>query len=142
MVYVFQALSKESENFFMEVQIDAEETFLTLHETIQEALGFEDGQMTSFYLVDEDWTKEGEITLVDMEMEDNSGTGVMAEVKLKEKVSEIGNKLLYVFDLFNERALQLELADIQDGDNQEGALVTVLQGQKPQQIDDSFLDLT
>ena len=126
----------------MEVQIDAEEPFLTLHETIQEALAFEKGQMTSFYLVDEEWTKEGEITLVDMEMEDISETAVMAEVKLKEKVSEIGNKLLYVFDLFNERALQLELADIQDGDSQGGALVTILQGQKPQQIDDSFLDLT
>ena len=142
MVYTFQALSKESENFFMEIQIDAGQNFLRLHETIQEALGFERGQMTSFYLVDDEWKKESEITLVDMEMEDDSETGVMDKIKLKEKISEIGNKLLYVFDLFNERALQLELSDIQDGTVEEEVLVTVLQGKKPEQIDDSFLDLT
>ena len=142
MVYTFQALSKESENFFMEIQIDAGQNFLRLHETIQEALGFEKGQMTSFYLVDDEWKKESEITLVDMEMEDDSETGVMDKIKLKEKISEIGNKLLYVFDLFNERALQLELSDIQDGTVEEEALVTVFQGKKPEQIDDSFLDLT
>ncbi len=142
MVYTFQALSKESENFFMEIQIDAGQNFLKLHETIQEALGFEKGQMTSFYLVDDEWKKESEITLVDMEMEDDSETGVMDKIKLKEKISEIGNKLLYVFDLFNERALQLELSDIQDGTVEEEVLVTVLQGKKPEQIDDSFLDLT
>ncbi len=66
MVYRFTLISDEVDHFLREIQIDSEATFLDFHKAILEAVGYPDDQMTSFFLCNESWEKETEITLEDM----------------------------------------------------------------------------
>ena len=63
MVYRFTIISDEVENFIREIKIDSEATFFDLHAAILKSVGYKDDQMTSFFLCDEDWEKEKEVTL-------------------------------------------------------------------------------
>ena len=67
MVFRFLMLSDEVEDFKREIQIDADATFFDLHKAILASTGFQDGEMTSFFLCDDNWEKEQEITLTEMD---------------------------------------------------------------------------
>ncbi|MFW5754487.1 MAG: IS1096 element passenger TnpR family protein, partial [Marinilabiliaceae bacterium] len=102
MIYKFRIISNENEEFIREVAIDSGATFLDLHNFLIEELGYEDGQMTSFFITDKNWHKETEITLIDMTDEQIPGIKVMESTKLGELITEKKQRLLYVFDQFAE----------------------------------------
>lgn len=58
MIYKFRLISDEVSNFKLEIQADADDTFLSLRNAILEAVGYTKDQMDSFILCDEDWNKE------------------------------------------------------------------------------------
>ena len=66
MVYKFIIGSEESENFKLEIVIDAADTFMRLRNAILDAVGYSKDQMDSFFICDEDWNNEKEITYMDM----------------------------------------------------------------------------
>lgn len=66
MVYKFLVGSEEAENFKLEIMIDSEDTFMRLRNTILDAAGYDKDQVDSFYICDEEWNKEREVTVMDM----------------------------------------------------------------------------
>ena len=66
MVYKFRLLSDEVENFRRDIEIDSDATFLDLHNAILASAGYPDDQMTSFFICNDKWIKEKEITREDM----------------------------------------------------------------------------
>ena len=52
MIYKFRLLSDEVEDFRRDIEIDSDATFHELHKAILEATGYNDDQMTSFFLCD------------------------------------------------------------------------------------------
>ena len=62
MIYRFTLISDEAEGFMREIQIDPDATFFDFHQAILKSVNFKDNQMTSFFICDEDWEKEKEIT--------------------------------------------------------------------------------
>lgn len=66
MVYHFVILSDEVDNFRREIDIDAEATFLDLHNIIVKTCKYKSDEMASFYTCAPDWSKMDEITLLDM----------------------------------------------------------------------------
>ena len=113
MVYHFRLISNEVDDFIFEILIDSKAHFSDLHLFIQENLDFDKSQITSFFVTDDDWNKEIEITLLDMAFGESSQL-VMDKTKLNELVSSLRQRLLYVFDLFSERVLFMELIEIKD----------------------------
>ena len=65
MVYRFTIISDEVDNFRREIQIDSDATFLDFHNAILKSVGYPNDQMTSFFICDDNWEKETEITLED-----------------------------------------------------------------------------
>ena len=63
MIYRFTIISDEVDDFVREIQIDPEATFYDFHEAILKSAGYTNDQMTSFFICDDDWEKEKEITL-------------------------------------------------------------------------------
>ena len=63
MIYKFRIVSDEVDNFRREIQIDAESTFLDFKNAICESVGFDKNQMSSFFICDNSWEKEKEITM-------------------------------------------------------------------------------
>ena len=66
MIYKFRLLSDEVDDFRRDIEISADATFKELHTAILESVNYPDDQMTSFFICNDRWIKEVEITLEDM----------------------------------------------------------------------------
>jgi hypothetical protein len=104
MVYKFVVLSDEDESFVREFEFLDSHTLLDFHNMLQEELEFDKSQMASFYLATDSWEKEEEFTLFDM----GTGSSTMEAAVLEDIIFKKNQKLLYVFDFFNERGLFVE----------------------------------
>ena len=98
MIYRFTIISDEVDDFVREIQIDPEATFYDFHEAILKSVGYTNDQMTSFFICDDDWEKEKEITLEEMDDNPEMDSWVMKETPISELVEDEKQKLLYVFD--------------------------------------------
>ncbi|MEN8201371.1 MAG: hypothetical protein ABFS28_02165 [Bacteroidota bacterium] len=114
MIYLFRVVSDEDQNFYRDVIAEGSDTFLELHQTLQENLGYDANQLASFFITNEMWEKQKEITLIDMMQDPNLGTTTMDQVTLEEYLTEINQRMIYVFDFFAERAFFLELIETTD----------------------------
>jgi hypothetical protein len=109
MVLKFRIISNEQDDFIRDFEILDNQTFFHFHMAIQDNLRFDKSQIASFFVCDDNWEKEQEITLFELSDEEKDSVLVMDNTKLVEQVSAVGDKLLYVFDVFNERLLFIEL---------------------------------
>lgn len=112
MVYTFRFLLPGKKEFMAEIAIPSSYSFFELHETIQDFFKYDKSQMASFIITDDQWNKLKEIAMVDFEKED--GESPMKAFKLSDVFTQKGQRMLYVFDFFSERAFFVQLSDIQD----------------------------
>lgn len=133
MVYRFIILSDEIGGFRRDILIDADATFYDLHDAILDAAGYTKDQMTSFFICGEDWTKEKEITLIEMDTSSEEDSYVMGAVRLSDLLDEECQKLLYVFEPLTERAFFMELKEIITGKSQSKAQCVKSDGTPPAQ---------
>ena len=136
MIYRFTIISDEVDDFVREIQIDSEATFFELHQAILEAAKYKDDQMTSFFICDEDWEKEQEITLEDMGSSSDEDSFIMRETCLSELLEDEKQKMLYVFDPLTERVFFIELSEIITGKDLGKAVCTRKEGIAPKQTVD------
>lgn len=136
MIYRFTIISDEVDDFVREIQIDPEATFLDFHEAILKAAGYTNDQMTSFFICDDDWEKEKEITLEEMDNNPEMDSWIMKETRLNELIEDEKQKLLYVFDYMTERCFFIELSEIITGKEIKGAKCTKKSGEAPKQTVD------
>lgn len=115
MIYKFRLISSEVDDFVMEISVDSTDTFLTLHQFIQEKLGYDPSQMASFFTTDHQWNKETEITLLDMMDTENPDIVMMEKAMIADYIQSVKQRLLYVFDFFNERAFFMEVSGFEEG---------------------------
>jgi hypothetical protein len=104
MVYKFVVLSDEDEAFMREFEFLDTHTLLDFHNALQDELEFDKSQMASFFIATDNWEKEEEFTLLDM----GTGSPTMESAVLEETIFRENQKLLYIFDFFNERSLFIE----------------------------------
>lgn len=143
MIYKFILLSDEVDNFMREIQIDSEATFMELHDVILDSVKYAKDQVTSFFVCSDAWEKEQEITQIEMETSSEFDNYVMDETKLEELLSDEGQKLLFVFDMMNERSFFMELRETIPGMGLPQAKCTASKGVAPKQIlDDLFANVS
>ncbi|GHV57763.1 hypothetical protein FACS1894182_07510 [Bacteroidia bacterium] len=138
MIYRFILVSDEVDDFRRDITIDSDATFFELHEAILTSVSYAKDQITSFFICDDDWTKQTEITLIDMDSSSDEDTYVMESSRLSELLDEERQKLIYVFEPLTERCFYMELREIIPGKNQEKTQVIKSLGNPPKQI--SLLD--
>jgi len=131
MVYRFVVLTDEDETFVREFEFLDSHTLLDFHNTIQEELEFDKSQIASFYMATETWEKEEEFTLFDM----GAGSSTMENAVLEEVIFRKNQKLLYVFDFFNDRALFVEyVGETKEDNNMEYPICSNSKGLPPKQV--------
>ena len=86
MIYRFTIISDEVDDFVREIQIDPEATFFDFHEAILKSVGYANDQMTSFFICDDDWEKEKEVTLEEMDDNPEIDSWVMKETPISELI--------------------------------------------------------
>lgn len=134
MIFKFTIISDEIDDFVRIIEIDSESSFLDLHNAILDSVDFERNQMTSFFLCTDDWEKEQEITLVEMESSSEYDNLVMEETVLDELLTDEKQKLLFVFDMISDRAFFIELSEMIPGKDLDEAVCTSSKGNPPTQI--------
>lgn len=140
MIYKFTLLSDEVDDFVRVITIDSEAKFIDLHNAILDSVGYEKNLMTSFFLCDDNWEKEQEVTLVEMESSSEYDNLTMDKTSLEELISDENQKLLYVFDMMAERVFFMELTEIIPLKNQNKAECILKEGVAPiQQMEDDIL---
>ena len=133
MVYRFRLLSDEVEDFRRDIEIDSDATFMELHEAILKSAGYPDDQMTSFFICNEKWIKEVEITREDMGSMSEEESYTMADTVIGDLVEEEKQKLMYVFDPLGDRVFYMELSKIEFHKNIDEAVCTRSVGEAPAQ---------
>jgi len=133
MIYKFVILSDEVDDFRRDIVIDSDATFFDLHEAISDSVGFTKDQMTSFFVCDEDWVKEKEITLMEMDTSSDEDNYVMDSTLLSDLLEDERQKMLYVFEYLTERSFFMELRDIVTGKSQPKAECILSTGEPPVQ---------
>jgi hypothetical protein len=110
MICIFEVSSSESIDFKRIIHINPEQTFEDLHRIIQNTSNFDQSQLASFFLTDDLWRRKIEISMLDS---GNYPQNIlsMRNTKLNEYITKTGQKLVYVFDFFNERLFYLELKE-------------------------------
>lgn len=136
MVYRFTIISDEVDDFVREIKIDSEATFYDLHEAILKSVGYTDDQLTSFFICDDDWEKEKEITLEEMGNSSEEDSWIMKETVLGDMLEDEKQKLLYVFDPLTERVFFIELSEIITGKDLDKAVCSKKEGNPPKQTID------
>lgn len=110
MICIFEISSSEITDYKRLIHISPDQTFEDLHRIIQNTSSFDQSQLASFFLTDDQWRRKIEISLLD-----SGGTSPnqlsMRKTKLNEYINVTGQKLVYVFDFFKERLLNIELKE-------------------------------
>jgi hypothetical protein len=103
MIFTIRLISDEEEDFIMDVNIHSSHTFADLHRLIQKALKYDNSQLASFFISNENWEKLDEITLLDMG--GSEPVRLMSNTRLDAFFFSKNQHMLYVFDYFAERLL-------------------------------------
>ncbi|MCD8386029.1 MAG: hypothetical protein LUD17_03955 [Bacteroidales bacterium] len=136
MIFKFRIVSDEVSNFKREIDIDATATFQDLKNAICDSVGYDKNQMSSFFLCDDSWEKQKEITMEDMDVDSDQDVWLMDECVLSDYLDDEGQKILFVFDYMTDRCLFMELRSIITGKILKDPVCTLSLGQAPQQTVD------
>ena len=140
MIYKFRLLSSEQEDFICDIELAKNQTFLDFHNIIQKTFNWEDSFLATFYLCNENWEKEQEVSLMDMGS-DADQCLLMSDAVLKDFLQTKYERLIYVYDLLNERAYFIELLSaLKENPELNYPVCTQIKGKIPPQS--SFNDIS
>src|SRR3954468_22399493 len=104
MVYRFKVTYEDHEDVFRYIEIKSSQSFLELHTAIQQAIGFDNSKSATFYMSDDYWRKEDEISVENTGEEKAKRSKIKKsdEPKKKKTIADhIDNphqRFVYVFD--------------------------------------------
>ena len=140
-LFKFRVIMDTEQDVFRDVEIETESNFDSLHKAVLDAFDFEQGEMASFYLSDEEWSKGLEISLRDM-----GGVGEdslsMSTTILSDMVMKPGDKILYVYDFMRMWIFYIELIEVKkDKPSTIYPRVALAFGDAPSQDSKEFQDM-
>lgn len=134
MVYRFKLVSDEVSNFFREIEIDSENTFLQLRNVILESVDYTKDELDSFFLCNDEWERQEEITQEDMgNSSSDCDIWLMDSTPISELIEDEGQKLVFEFDYLTERSFFMELKEIIPSRSLVEPLCTMKLGKAPKQ---------
>jgi len=135
MLFKLRIKSDKEEKFVMHIDADATNTFFQLHESIQEVCKYDPLQLVTFFLADEEWDKGLEIKMFASTSghPDSSDSWIMKKTNLGDLIKETEDKFIYVFDVFNQKSLYIELNEIDMGKTINAPVITLSKGIAPVQ---------
>ena len=124
--YKFRLLFDDVEDFVRDYEILAEQTFKDFHEIILRSItDLNTKELASFYICDRRWEKTKEITLIDMDEEENINQSeayiskcTMQEAILSDFIDDPHQRLIYEYDFLNLKTFYIELLKTFESDPQ------------------------
>ncbi len=140
-LFKFRVIMDTEQDVFRDIEIETESNFDSLHKAVLDAFDFEQGEMASFYLSDEEWSKGLEISLMDMGGVDEDSLS-MSTTLLSDMVMKPGDKILYVYDFMRMWIFYIELMEVKkDKPSTIYPRVALAFGDAPSQDSKEFQDM-
>lgn len=119
-VYKFKLYIEDNEDIYREIEILSSQTFEDFHNAIQDAYKFDKKHAASFFVSDDYWRKDQEITLREEDLpldKDEERKGVapkklMSKVKIAKYIESPRQHFVYVFDPMVKWTFCIELMKI------------------------------
>jgi hypothetical protein len=119
-IYRFRVSLEENDDIFRDIDIRSVQTFDLFHTAIQEAFKFDNKHSASFFVSDDYWRKNQEITLkkedLPLEPEEiKKGLGpkkLMAEIKIAKYIEQPHQRFVYIFDPNAQWCFLIEMVKI------------------------------
>lgn len=118
-VFKLRVLLDSEDTIFRDIEIKASQTFEDLHSAILDAFEFDGTEMASFYQSNDDWDKGKEIPLEDLSDDESGNSKIMSNTKISEIVSDMNQKLIYVYDFLKMWCFYVEVLGISEEDKKE-----------------------
>lgn len=115
-VYKFKLTFEEYEDISRVIEIKSSQTFFEFHKAILDSIGFDQKHMASFYMSNDSWKRDQEITLEDMSDladEDAIPLPTMKDSRLSMFVNDPHQKMIYVYDYLEMWTMHIELVGIE-----------------------------
>ena len=140
-LFKFRVIMDTEKDVFRDIEIETESNFDALHKALLDAFDFEQGEMASFYLSDEEWSKGLEISLMDMGGVDEDSLSMSTTI-LSDMVMKPGDKILYVYDFMRMWIFYIELMEVKkDKPSTIYPRVALAFGDAPSQDSKEFQDM-
>lgn len=128
-------LCDENDLFVRDYQISTDKTLFDLHQFICKDMKYDTSEICSFYVADELWNPLQEFVSEQMDESQPS----MCEMTLSQAAPEVGSKLIYMFDMLEERGLFLQVVGVfEDDSNAKYPRITASEGDAPDQFEPDF----
>jgi hypothetical protein len=142
MIYRFKVWFEEIEDVVRWIDIKPSHSFLDFHHAIQDAIGFDKKEFSSFYISDDRWRKLMEISLEDMHMGEDEESAqpavLMKDSRLRDFINDPHQRFVYITDFVANWTLLCELQAIADEQpKKEYPLTYRTEGKAPRQREDS-----
>lgn len=140
-LFKFRVIMDTEQDVFRDIEIETGSNFDELHRAVLDAFDFEQGEMASFYLSDDEWSKGLEISLMDMGGVDEDSLSMSTTV-LSDMVMKPGDKILYVYDFMRMWIFYIELMEVKkDKPSTIYPRVALAFGDAPSQDSKEFQDM-
>lgn len=124
-VYRFKVCLEDNEDVFRDIDIKASQTFEQFHQIIQEAFKFDAKHAAAFFVSDDYWRKDQEITLrkEDLPLDEEeirkkvSPKKLMADTKIAKYIEQPHQRFVYVFDPNVQWSFLIEMIKIVEESN-------------------------
>ncbi len=119
-VYRFKVIIEENDDVIRDIDIKSGQTFEQFHTAIQEAFKFDAKHSASFFVSDDYWRKNQEITLKkeDLPLEEEEirkkvdPKKLMSEVKIAKYIEQPHQRFVYIFDTVAQWSFLIEMLKI------------------------------
>lgn len=139
----FTLFSQESEDFVLEIKIDACAKFEDLHQLILEECHFTEKGNHAFLICDENWHVEHKILLYDDGKNRNDeDIYLMNSTILGDFLEDEGQRIAYVFDTEDRRFFLIELTENIFGKPQPKPAISKRNGTPPPQFKEEEIEET
>ena len=109
-IYRFRIVLEDNEDISRDIEIKSNQTFFDFHDCIQDAVRFDKKHAASFFVSDDYWRKEQEITLLEEDLE--ADVKLMDKTKIAAHVEHPYQRFIYVFDKKVQWTFLIELIKI------------------------------
>jgi hypothetical protein len=110
-IYRFKVSFEEYDEVNRIIEIKSTQTFLDFHNCIQESIKFDNKHAASFFVSDDYWRKNDEITLLEDDKDDD--TKLMATTKIATHIEHPYQRFVYLYDKNVQWSFLIELIKIE-----------------------------
>jgi hypothetical protein len=118
-IYRLVVLNEENDEFIREIEIKEDQNFEDLHNFLKKSVNLEDNELSSFFLCDENWEKQEEIVLIDMNPGEKKDVlmpiHLMKNSIIKDFITEENQRFIYEYDYLNLNTFFIECSLVLHG---------------------------